>query len=72
MGEGSERLVREIQLLKVEPGDVLVVKIDADEDGDIEAGMEVFERALDHVGLADKVACVFHNGNVELQHVRFD
>lgn len=72
----AAELIKQIELVKIEPGDLLVVALKDDVSGDdaqeyVESAMQSFEHALDHIGMADKVAVVFHNGNVELQHIRF-
>lgn len=64
-----QQLIKLIQVVKVEPGDILVVEVTNGEEAAVQA-VEAFQYALEHVGLADEVSCILHDGNVEITHVR--
>lgn len=69
MAEGS-LIIKEVELLRLQPGDILFVNTGSVDPGEIEDIADAINSALTHVGLEEKVSALLHDGNISLQLVR--
>ena len=67
----DETIIRTVELLRLQPGDILVVETgDLETPEEYESIVEAFKNALNHAGLTETVSMLLHDGNINLKIVR--
>ena len=66
----DETIIRSVELLRLQPGDILVVDTGSEDMEEAQGIADAIGRALEHAGRQDDVSVLLHDGNIKLALIR--